>query len=151
MSHCFTAVRWASRSEFPVPALSYRATLALLAGYYIPWFMTGGAFYLFVTSFAPLGLRSILYMAAVVALSKILGLISVFAPAGLGVREAVLSTLLSVYFSLPVRVAIALVFRLATTIVDVMALICALVLQPECRRRAAAAIAKIDTVSESSG
>jgi hypothetical protein len=109
----------------------------------VPWIISGCAFYLFVTSFAPADLRLVPDMAAAVVLSGILGLISLFAPAGLGVREAVLTALLSVYFSLPVGVAIALAFRLATTLVDGLALIGALALQPWCRKRALAATAKV--------
>jgi len=132
----FRAVRWVSQSEIVVPALSYRATLGLLVGYCVPWLISGGAFYLFVTALAPLGLRLLPDMAAVVGLAGVLGLVSVFAPAGLGVREAVLTALLSVYFSLPVGVAIALAFRLATTLVDGIALLCAIGLQPQCHRLA---------------
>jgi uncharacterized membrane protein YbhN (UPF0104 family) len=129
MGQVFRGVRWASRAELTVPAISYRDTLKLLAGFCIPWFITGCAFYLFVTSFVPLGLRWFPDMAAAVVLSGILGLVSLFAPAGLGVREAALTVLLSAYFPLPVSVAIALAFRVATTLVDGLGIVGALALQ----------------------
>jgi hypothetical protein len=126
--------QWASRSEVGVPALSYRATLRLLAGYCVPWFITGCAFYLLVTALAPLGLRALPDMAAAVVLAGILGMVSLFAPAGLGVREAALTAMLSAYFPLSVGIAIALAFRVVITLVDGLALIAAIVLRPQCRR-----------------
>ncbi len=135
MGQIIRGVRWASRSDLAVPALSYGATLRLLVGYCLPWFLSCCAFFVFVTSFTPIELRAFPDMAAAVVLSTILGLVSLFAPAGLGVREAALTALLSVYFPLPVSVAIALGFRLATTLTDGMALVCAIALQPRRRWR----------------
>ena len=134
----FEIVRRVSRTELALPSLPYRTTLRLLATYAVPWLVAGIGFYFFVSAFVELVPRALPDMAAVVIASVIIGFIAVFAPAGIGVREAALSGLLALYFALPVAVAVAFAYRVAATAVDAASAVVALALSPAARRHAAA-------------
>ena len=71
-----------------------RVALEWWVGYAISWVILGGAFVLFVTAFVPLNTTQQLEVAGAVAASYLGGLLAFFSIAGLGVREAVMGTLL---------------------------------------------------------
>jgi hypothetical protein len=71
-----------------------RVALEWWVGYAISWVILGGAFVLFVTAFVPLSATQQLEVAGAVAASYLGGLLAFFSIAGLGVREAVMGTLL---------------------------------------------------------
>ncbi len=136
MARLLRVLQHLTRSKVRVPELSYRTTLRLLAGYALPWCVLGLSFYFFVTSFVPLPGRFIPDMSVVVIFSGLLGLVSILTPAGLGVREAVITAMLSAYFPLAVSLAIPLAFRIAVTAADLVALLLGLSLRPYCQRLA---------------
>jgi uncharacterized membrane protein YbhN (UPF0104 family) len=67
----------------------------------------------------PVPLGQLLFVAGALACSNILGLLALFAPSGLGVREGVLVSLLSVVMPAPVAVVIAVLTRLWMTFVEI--------------------------------
>jgi hypothetical protein len=71
-----------------------RVALEWWVGYAISWVILGGAFVLFVSAFVPLTTTQQLEVAGAVAASYLGGLLAFFSIAGLGVREAVMGTLL---------------------------------------------------------
>src|SRR5690606_37352746 len=71
----------------------------------------------------PIGLASLALLIGAFASSWILGFLAPGAPAGLGVREAVLSVWLGGTFSAPVVVAIIILLRIATTLGDLFSLL----------------------------
>lgn len=71
-----------------------RVALEWWVGYGISWVILGGAFVLFATAFVPLDTSQQLEVAGAVAAAYLGGLLLFFSVAGLGVREAVMGTLL---------------------------------------------------------
>lgn len=103
--------------------LSASLMFSLLLRYMIVWVLLGMVMYgLYVALFpGPLSLQ----MAAVVTLSCIAGMsagfIAVFAPGGVGVREAVSGAILAAYMPLPDAVLVVLLFRIWLATLEVLA------------------------------
>jgi uncharacterized membrane protein YbhN (UPF0104 family) len=82
--------------------------------------MIGGiGFYLFVDAVYPVAPRYILFLTGALAISSTLGLIAIFAPSGLGVREGALVYLLSLMMGTPVAVIIAVLTRIWMTLIEI--------------------------------
>ena len=82
------------------------------------WVVEGIGFYLFVDSLYPVSTKYILFLTGALAISTTLGLIAIFAPSGLGVREGALVYLLSLIMPSPVAVIISLLTRLWMTLIE---------------------------------
>ena len=72
----------------PPPVLSLRATLALLLYYCGTWVLGGLGFWFIIRSVADPPFRSIPFLGGASAVGAIVAVLVVFAPSGLGVREA---------------------------------------------------------------
>jgi uncharacterized membrane protein YbhN (UPF0104 family) len=83
------------------------------------WGIGGFGFYLFVDSVYPLALRYSLFVAGAVAFSSTLGLIALFAPSGLGVREGALVYLLGFIMPTPVAVILSILTRIWMTLIEI--------------------------------
>ncbi len=108
--------------------LSYGTMLRLETAYLLVWLLFGISFYLFVIAFYDLPLSRVIDCAGILAVSTILGVIVVFAPAGLGVREGAITALLSLYMPIPIAAAIALAFRVHLTLGELFNVAVALIL-----------------------
>lgn len=85
--------------EGPPPHLRFGATLGLVAYYFGIWFVAGSAFWLFARSLTPLASPvDLLPVAGAYAAAMVGGLLVLFVPAGLGVREAIILALLGITF-----------------------------------------------------
>jgi len=80
----------------------------LYLGSYAFW---GVALFLFTNSLTPVDLTHLPTFLGIFPVAYILGLIAPWAPAGLGVREGVLTYLLSFYMPIPVATVVALLAR----------------------------------------
>jgi len=76
------------KKEIELSALSYQKVLLLLPWYGAYWFLWTTGFYLMVTSFSSSHVDA--WVALAFPLASTLGIISVFAPGGLGVREGIM-------------------------------------------------------------
>ncbi len=103
----------------------YGRILLLLIIYGIAWLLYGLGFYLLINSFYPVAFSSLLYLTAVYAISWNIGFIILISPAGLGVREGVLSSLLQSQFPQPITIIIAFLSRIWITIGELIFLIIA--------------------------
>ena len=120
-------------------SLSFNQML-ILAGYYsLHWVVTGGAFYLFIRAFYPLELYYIPILCGIYAISFTAGYLAFFMPAGLGVREGVLTILLSLFIPMPVAIGISILSRLWLISVEIVILMVFLI-NRETRRMAKAAL-----------
>lgn len=104
------------RRPVEVAGLSYPTLLRLIAGYLSVWAMHGAAFWLFVRAFHQAPLLYVADCAGMMALSLCIGLLVVLAPAGLGVREGVLTGILSLSMPLALAATIALALRVFLTL-----------------------------------
>jgi len=84
--------------------------------------INGTAFFLFIKSIVSISFFNILPIAGIYILSNVSGFLAIFTPGGLGVKEGVLTGLLTFYFPLGVAALISILARIWLTISDLLAL-----------------------------
>ena len=102
-----------------VLSISYWNILWVLFYCILSWVVGGIGFYLFVDAVYPLSSHYILFLTGALAVSNTLGLIAIFAPGGLGVREGVLVYLLSFVTPVPVAVILSVLTRIWMTLIEI--------------------------------
>lgn len=100
-------------------SISYSNILWILFVCIVSWVVGGVGFYLFVDSVYPVAPQYILFLTGALAISSTLGLIAIFAPSGLGVREGILVYLLSFTMATPVAVIISILTRIWMTLIEI--------------------------------
>jgi len=100
-------------------SLSYSDILWVLMICILSWIIGGIGFYLFVQSVFSVSPSHILFLTGALAFSSTLGLIALFAPSGLGVREGVLVYLLSYLMPGSVAVVISVLTRIWITLIEI--------------------------------
>lgn len=98
--------------------LSGRALLKYQAGYLIPRLLSGVGFVFIVASMLEVTPDMYIGLAATYILAGMVGLLAIFVPGGIGVREAVIVGILVVYFPLEQVIIVSLVARLWATVSD---------------------------------
>ena len=107
----------------PILGISLRSTfqfLRFLFIYLLLWCCCGFAFFLFVKSLSPIGWNKFPAMTGIYASAWTVGFLSVITPSGLGVREGMLSLLLSAYLPTSTATVIALLSRIWSTIAELV-------------------------------
>lgn len=112
-----TAARIFKRSPFPI-TIGYGAMLRFVGLYVANWVVFGMALFVLINSFFPLDVDTILYLAGAFSFASMVGMIAVFVPSGLGVREGLLVLFLAQVMPTPVALAAALVARVWFTFVE---------------------------------
>jgi glycosyltransferase 2 family protein len=107
-----------AKVDEPVPRLSYVATLGLTAFYAVSWLVAGLAFKLYTLALVADAPGSILRYAGVYAAASITGLVVLFAPGGIGVREAVIALLLTPLVGGPAATVVGFSARVWSTLVE---------------------------------
>jgi uncharacterized membrane protein YbhN (UPF0104 family) len=82
----------------------------------VDWTIFGAGIYFLINSFYNINLSQTVILCGIFAISSIVGIFSFFVPAGLGVREGVLSYLLSMFVPISVAILISLVMRIWMTL-----------------------------------
>ena len=100
-------------------SISYSDVLWILFICIVSWVVGGIGFYLFVDSIYPATAQYILFLTGALAVSSTLGLIAIFAPSGLGVREGALVYLLSYMMPGGVAVIISILTRIWMTLIEI--------------------------------
>jgi uncharacterized membrane protein YbhN (UPF0104 family) len=100
------------------PVLSLRATLALLLYYCGTWVLGGVGFWCIIRSVAHPPLESIPFLGGVSAVGAIVSVLVVFAPSGLGVREASTYALILAVASRDAALGAVVLNRLVITAVE---------------------------------
>ncbi len=100
-------------------SISYFDILWILFICIVSWVVGGVGFYLFVDSLYPISSKYVVFLTGALAISSTLGLVAIFAPGGLGVREGVLVYLLSMMMPAPVAVIISVLTRLWMTLIEI--------------------------------
>ncbi len=114
-----TALRWFRREPVTLEMTTAQAA-ALLLGYVGNGLVLGGAFCLFVSAMHPVNPDQFLYVSAALLVAGMAGVLSVFAPAGLGVREGVLMLVLCVIMPKPIVAIIVLAARVWITVGELL-------------------------------
>ena len=84
------------------------------------WLVVGVGFYMLVCSIYPVPASQFLYVAGIDGLSCIIGILAVFTPSGLGVREGIILLGLGLIMPKEYAVIISLVTRLWQTVAEFM-------------------------------
>jgi len=100
-------------------SISYFDILWILLVCIVSWLVGGVGFYLFVDAVYPVAPQYILFLTGALAISSTLGLIAIFAPSGLGVREGALVYLLSLMMATPIAVIISVLTRIWMTLIEI--------------------------------
>lgn len=98
--------------------LDFRAVLAYLVGFLGPRILNGVGFVVIAVAMTDIGSSAWLPFAAAYTLAGAVGILAVFVPSGLGVREAVIVVIVSYYVSVPEAIILSLVARLCSTLGD---------------------------------
>jgi glycosyltransferase 2 family protein len=126
------------------PPLPYRILLGLLGYYVFTWLVGGTALYLLLRSLdTDPGVETIPYLGGTAAVGAIVAVLTVFAPSGLGVREASMYALLVVVVPASAALGATVLNRLAITLVEA-ALLGGGVLVARLRRSPAAPDGEVD-------
>jgi uncharacterized membrane protein YbhN (UPF0104 family) len=137
-------LRWGLRGlgrlrKVELEATGYRFADGLLWTIHMAaiWAVLGVGFYLLACSLVDLPLRAVPRLTAAFALAGVAGITAVFAPAGIGVREGVLTLLLAPMLGAGPAAALAVLARLWMTVAEVAAALAAgPLLRPERERGA---------------
>jgi glycosyltransferase 2 family protein len=100
-------------------SVSYLGILWILLLNLVAWIVGGLGFYLFVNSIHPVASIYFLFLLGALAFSCFLGLVALFAPSGLGVREGALVYLLSAIMPGSVAVIISILTRIWMTLIEI--------------------------------
>ena len=100
-------------------SISYFDILRILLVCIVSWLVGGVGFYFFVGAIYPVAPQYILFLTGSLAISSTLGLIAIFAPSGLGVREGVLVYLLSLMMATSIAVIISVLTRIWMTLIEI--------------------------------
>ena len=110
----------ASLKRGPVSiSISYVEILGVLGVCLLSWVVGGIGFYFFVDSVFTVSSQQVLLLTGALAISSTLGLVALFAPSGLGVREGVLVYFLSAIMPSPVAVILSVLTRLWMTFIEI--------------------------------
>jgi len=99
--------------------LSYGGIVGLLVLYCFSWLWQGLGFFFLVKSFYDVRVSLWPVLWGVYTLAWMTGFVNILTPAGLGVREGIITFFLSMYLATSVAVIVALVTRVWSTLVDV--------------------------------
>ncbi|SDI06297.1 lysylphosphatidylglycerol synthase domain-containing protein [Desulfosporosinus hippei] len=97
-------------------SMTYVQMVKLVMLFVANWLVVGLGFYLLVCSIYPLPISVALYASGIFALAAIIGILSLFSPSGLGVREGIIVLGLSVIMPPEYAIIVSIVSRLWSTI-----------------------------------
>jgi len=113
-------LKLAGRPPVSLPA-QYRDMLGIVGMFTLNWALLGLGFFLFASALHPVQVQYLVYVAGAFALSCTIGILALFAPGGLGVREGILVISLSAIMPQAIAVAIALASRIWMTMGEMAA------------------------------
>ena len=99
---------------------SISSTLRLIGSYLLLWGLLGIAFFLFIKSLAVVKFSQFLMVTGIYAIAWGIGFLSFVTPSGLGVREGVLSLLLTIIMPPATAMLVALLSRLWTISIELL-------------------------------
>jgi len=107
------------KKDIQIP-VSYPEMLRTVLLFIINWLAAGTGFYLLVHAVYPVPASQWLYTGGIYGLSTIIGILALFAPSGLGVREGILTAGLLLIMPEEYAVTISLISRLWQTVAEIL-------------------------------
>jgi glycosyltransferase 2 family protein len=96
--------------------------------YFINWIFVGISVFLFIDSVYPLELSNLIYIISIVSISWLIAYLMIFTPAGLGAREGMMTLLLLPMMAAPIALTITILMRIWEIIVDLFAILIAVMI-----------------------
>ena len=103
------------KKDMQIP-MTYKQMLKVVLLFIGNWLIVGIGFYMLACSIYPIPLSEMLYTAGIFGLSCIIGILAIFAPSGLGVREGILVLGLGLIMPSEYAVIISIISRLWMTV-----------------------------------
>jgi len=108
-------LRWLKKEPIKI-GLNFSQIFVMMVYYSIIWFCFGIAFYFLINSVTFIPPSKIPIITGSFAISSTIGVMALFAPAGLGVREGILAVLLNNFFPISLAILISLLSRIWVSI-----------------------------------
>lgn len=112
------------KEDIRIP-FTYVQMLKVVGLFIVNWLIVGTGFYMLTCSMYPLPVSELLYAGGIFGLSAIIGILAIFTPSGLGVREGILVFGLSLVMPNEMAVIISIVSRLWATIAELILILLA--------------------------
>ena len=100
--------------------MSYPQILKVVLLFMLNWMAYGFGFYMLICSICPVPLSRCLYVSGLYGLSCIAGILAVFSPSGIGVREGILAVGLGVIMDTNYAMIISIVARLWAVLLELV-------------------------------
>ena len=100
--------------------MTYPDMLKIVLLFICNWLVAGSGFYMLVTAFYPVPASQWLYIGGIYGLSTIIGILALFAPSGLGVREGILMAGLLLIMPEEYAMTISLISRIWQTVAEII-------------------------------
>ncbi len=126
----------AKKKDIQIP-FTYGQMLKVVGLFILNWLIVGTGFYILTCSMYRLPVSELLFAGGIYGLSAIIGILAIFTPSGLGVREGILVLGLSLVMPKEMAVIISIVSRLWATVAELILVLGAFLVKKfsEARRR----------------
>jgi uncharacterized membrane protein YbhN (UPF0104 family) len=103
--------------------VSISTSLWLFLLYLIPWLIFGLSFWFLANALTPISLSEYIPLTAILVSGTVVGFLALFAPGGIGVKEATMAAMAGSMTSLPISFALALglAYRIVTSAAELLA------------------------------
>ncbi len=108
-----------TKKEMEIP-VTYPEMLKTVLFFILNWLIAGAGFYLLVKAVYPVPASQWLYIGGIYGLSTIIGILALFAPSGLGVREGILTAGLCLIMPEEYALTISFISRLWQTVAEIL-------------------------------
>ena len=99
--------------------MAYSDMLKVVILFIANWLVAGSGFFMLVHAIYPVTASQWLYIGGIYGLSTIIGILALFAPSGIGVREGILTAGLVLIMPEEYAVTISLISRLWQTVAEI--------------------------------
>lgn len=112
------------KDDMEIP-MSYLDMIKVVLLFILNWIIVGTGFYMLVVSIYPVPASELLFVGGVYGLAAIIGILAIFTPSGLGVREGIIAIGLALVMPEEYVVIVSLISRLWATIAELILIFCA--------------------------
>lgn len=126
--------KFVKKANLRIP-ITYGQMLKVVLLFIGNWLIVGAGFYFLTCSLFPLPFSEMLYVAGIYGVSCVIGILAIFAPSGIGVREGILVAGLQLVMPVEYAVIISIVSRLWMTVSELVLIAIAFVVNKIKERR----------------
>lgn len=117
-----------TKKEDMAISITYVQMIKVVILFILNWLIVGSGFYMLVCSIYPIPLSELLYVGGIYGLSAIIGILAIFAPSGIGVREGIIVMGLSLIIPSEYAIIISIISRLWTTVAELILIFIAFII-----------------------